>query len=99
MTRQVNLTVNETPITLDYFVEKYIYHVVEGMLASLEGTGDIGSADMSIDDGGQVTINLNNAQVPINPFVNMIINKTMVAIVSNLKGVNEINRLNLTIRK
>ena len=99
MTREVSLSVNETPIALDYFVEKFIYHVVDGMVAALEGTGDIGSLNLAIEDDGQVTINLNNVQVPTNLFVSKIINSTMVGMVSTLKGVSEIKRLNLAIRR
>ena len=98
MTRQVSLSVNEVPIKLDYFAQGFIYHVVDGMLAALQGTGQMGSLDLSIDEGRQVTINLNNAQVPINPFVNKIINNTIMGMVSPLKGVSEINRLDITIR-
>ena len=35
MTRRITLTVNNMPISLDYFVEGYLDHVVGGILASL----------------------------------------------------------------
>ena len=99
MTRQVSLSVNDVPIELEYFVHGFIYHVVSGMLAALQGTGEMGSLDLDIDEGKQVTINLNNAQVPVSPFVNKIIDNTVVGMVSSLKGVSDIKRLNLTIRR
>ena len=99
MTKQISLSVNGDPITLDYFVARFIDHTTGGMLAALEGTGDIGTVNLSIDEGEQVTINLNNAQVPVNPFVSKIIRSTMVGMVSTLKGVGEIKTLELNITR
>jgi len=96
--RQVSLSVNDTPIGLDYFVQGFIEHTISGMLAALEGTGEIENLDVSIE-GDKVTINLNNAVVPINPFVNKIIRNTIVGMVSSLKGVSEINRINVNVRR
>ena len=95
--RQLSLSVNDAPIKLDYFVRDFIDHVLGGILAGLEGTGEIESLDVSIE-GDKVTINLNNAVVPINPFVNKIIRNTIVGMVSSLKGVSEINRMNINVR-
>ena len=61
MTTQVNLSVNDAPISLDYFVQGFIHRVTAGILAGLSGTGEIGTLNLSIDEGGQVTIDLNNA--------------------------------------
>ena len=96
--RQVSLSVNDVPIELDYFVQRFIDHTVGGILAALEDTGEIGSLALSID-GDKVTINLNNAPVPTNLFVNKIIRNTIAGMVSPLKGVNEINRVNISIRR
>lgn len=96
--REVKLSVNDVPIELDYFVQGFIEHTISGMMAALEGTGEIESLELSID-GDKVTINLNSALVPTNPFVNKIIRNTIAGMVSSLKGVNEINRMNLSIRR
>jgi len=98
-TRQMNLSVNDVAIELDYFVQGFIDHVVGGMLASLEGTGgEIKTVDLTIDED-KVAINLNEAAVPINPFVNTIIRNTITGIVSSLKGVSETNRININIKR
>jgi len=99
VSRQINLSVNDAPIPLDYFTAGFIDHTVGGMLAALEGTGDIGSLNLSIDEGGQVIINLNNAQVPINLFVTKIIRNTIAGMVSSLKGVSEVKTLKLDISR
>lgn len=96
--RQVNLSINDAPIATDYFVQGFIDHTIGGMLEALEGTGEIGSLELSIDRD-KVTINLNNAPVPINPFVNKIIRNTVAGMVSSLKGVTEINKMKLNIRR
>jgi len=98
MSRQVSLLVNDAPISLDYFVQGFIDHTTAGMIAALEGTGEIKTLELSID-GNEVAINLNNADVPVNPFVTKIIRNTVVAMVSMLKGVGEIDRVKLNITR
>ena len=99
MTKQVSLSVNDKPIDLDYFVHGFIDHTVGGMLASLEGTGEIESLDLTIDEAGQVTVNLNNAPVLINFFANKIIKSTVTGMLSPLRGVSEVNKVNISIRR
>ena len=98
MTREVSLFVNDVPIDLDYFVLGFIDHTLGGMLAALEGTGEIKTLDVAIE-GDKVTINLNNAPVPTNLFVNKIIKSTIVGMLSPLRGVDEINKVKIAIRR
>lgn len=98
MSRKLNLSVNDVPINLDHFVHKYIEHVVGGIVASLKDTGEIDSLELTIDNEGQVAINLNNTSVPLSYFPMEIIRGTILSMVSTLKGVDtEINRLEITI--
>jgi hypothetical protein len=98
MTRQVRLLVNDQPIELDYFVQGFIDHTTSGMLAGLEGAGEIESLDISIE-GDDIAINLNNAQLPANPFVSKIIRNTVLGMVSSLKGVGKIDKVGIFIRR
>jgi len=98
MSRQVSLWVNDECIDIDYFVSGFIDHTAGGMVASLRGTDEIGTLELSID-GSQVTINLNNAQVPVNEFVKKIIRSTITGMVSTLKGVSEIKSVKITIQR
>ena len=98
MTKQVSLSVNDVPIELDYFVAGFVDHTIGGMLAALEGTGEIETLTISIE-ADEVIINLNNAVVPINPFVNKIMRNTIFGMVSLLKGVSEIDKMNLSITR
>jgi hypothetical protein len=95
---QTSLSVNDTTIALDNFVQGYIDRVVSGILASLKGTGEIKSVDLTIE-GDQVSILLNNAAVPLNPFATRIIYNTLVGMISPLHGVHTIERMQLNIKK
>lgn len=100
MTRKVSLTVNNSPINLDYFVEGYLDHVVGGIIASLRDTGEIKDLKLNIDNRGEVKIRLNNADVPLGYFPVEIIRSTILGIVSPLKGVaKEINTLEIDIAR
>jgi len=98
MTRQISLSVNDQPIELDYFVQSFTDHTIYGILASLEGTGEIHEVEISIE-GDNLTINLNNTLLPTNPFVTKIIRNTIVGMVSSLKGVGEIDRVSIIIKR
>jgi len=88
VSREISLTVNNTPVELDYFVAGYIDHVVGGILASLKDTGDIKNLELTIDNEGLVAINLNGAEVPISYFPTEIIKSTLEGMVAPLKGVS-----------
>jgi len=98
MAKQISLSVNDVPIKLDYFVQEYIDHVVGGIVASLNDTGEIESLELSINNEGRVTINLNSSDVSLKHFPNEMIKSTILGMVSTLKGVGEVNRLQLSIK-
>jgi sulfur carrier protein ThiS len=98
MTKKVILLVNDASIAVDYFVEGYIDHVVGGMLASLEGTGEIEVLDMTIE-GDEVAVDLNNAPVRLSAFPQKIIKSTVTGMISVLKGVGEIDKVKISIRR
>ena len=98
MAKKVNLSVNDVPINLDYFVESYLEHVVGGIVGSLHDTGDIETLELDVDNEGQVFINLNNADVPLKYFPVEIIRSTIMGMIAPLKGVEgEVDRVSLTI--
>lgn len=88
MARKTSLTVNGKTITLDYFVEGYVYHVAAGILASLKGTGEIKKLELDVDSDGDVKITLNGADVPLSFFPVQIIKNTLAGMVASLKGVS-----------
>ena len=98
MTREINLTVNDSEIKLDYFVAGFIDHTVTGMLAALEGTGQIMTAEINID-GTDVKVAVNDDPVAVNMFVAKILSSTLKGMVSSLKGVADIARIHLYINR
>lgn len=100
MTRKISLSVNNKPVKLDYFVEGYVDHIVGGIVASLKDTGEIKSLELTIDNQGQVKIDLNGADVPLSFFPVEIIRNTITGMVATLKGVDKgIDRLELKISR
>jgi hypothetical protein len=98
MTRQVTLLVNDSPITVDYFVEDFLDHTLGGMIEALEDTGPIRELALTIA-GEEVAINLNGKPLRANPFVRKIIRSTTLGMVSVLKGVGAVNKLNINLSR
>ncbi len=86
MTRKVSLQVNDVSISVDYFVESFIDHTVAGVMAAMEGTGEIETLELVID-GDTVSVTLNGAVVPLNAFAQKIIKATITGMIGPLKGV------------
>jgi hypothetical protein len=87
VTRKISLTVNNTPIDLDYFVAGYLDHVTGGIISSLKGTGQIKDLELTIDNDGIVTIILNGGDIPLGYFATEIVRSTVTGMVAPLKGV------------
>ena len=99
MTRQISLTVNSAPISLDYFVQGFVDHTVSGMVEALETTEPVKTLSLSID-GDQVAITLNSRPVTINAFVMKIVKSTTLGMISPLKGVSApVNQLKLDVTR
>ena len=100
MAKNVILAVNNVSINLDYFVSEYIECIVGGIIASLHDTGEIDSLQLIIDNEGQLSITLNNSDVPLKYFPNDIIRSTVLGMVAPLKGVDStIDTLEINISK
>ncbi len=98
MSRRIALSVNDTPVEIDYFVQGFIDHTIGGMIEALEGTGRIKTLRISIE-GNAVDISLNEATVPAKTFVSNIIRNTILGMVSSLKAVDKIDRLQIDIER
>ncbi|MFZ0451084.1 MAG: hypothetical protein WAL98_17745 [Desulfatiglandaceae bacterium] len=98
MTRKIDLSVNNTTVEIDHFVQNFFDHTVAGMVSSLEGLMDISELEVSIE-GIRTTILLNGAPLPINHFVNDLFRNTLLGMVSTLKGVSEIKQLTINIQR
>lgn len=98
MTREVKLLVNGTPVNLNDFAQGFIDSTLGGMLAPLEGVGEVKTLNISIEDD-TIIIYLNGTQVPTNLFVSNVFKNTIVGMVSSLKGVGEVKKVELNIKR
>jgi hypothetical protein len=100
VTRNINLSINNIPIKLDYFVAGYLDHVTEGIISSLKGTAEIKELELNIDEDGIVAVSLNGADIPLNFFASEIVKSTVIGMVTPLKGVEgAIDKLELKIER
>ena len=98
MTKQVTLLVNGNPIPLDYFVEAFIDHVTGAIIEALEDTAPIKNLALTIE-GEQVSIVLNEQRVRVNVFAAKIIKSTIVGMISVLKGVRDIQMVQVNLSR
>lgn len=96
--RRVSLTVNDSPVPLDYFVQSLVDHVVRGILEALENTGSPETIELAIAPAG-VALKVNRTAVPTNAFVSKVITNTLFGLAGSLKGVGKINTLKVEIKK
>jgi hypothetical protein len=87
MVKTVKLSVNNVPIKLDFFVHDYLEKVMRGIISSLNDTGNIENLELVLDNNGQVSIHLNDADVPLKEFPVQIIRSTIEGMIAPLKGV------------
>ena len=100
MAKKVSLTVNGATIKLDSFVESYVYHVADGIVASLKDTGAYKNLLLTIESSGDVKLVFNGKDNPLNFFATEIVRNTLSGMVSNLKGVEgKVKTLELSISR
>ena len=100
MTRKIDLSINDKPVKLDYFVSGYLDHVTGGIVASLHDTGEIKRLKLTMDEKGDVRMTLNGADIPLNYFTVEIIRSTVLGMVAPLKGVDkDVKKLALNIER
>jgi hypothetical protein len=98
MTKHLSLSVNDSPIEMDYFVQSFIDHTVYGMVSSLKGIKDIHEIEIKIK--GKITeIFVNNDLVPLNDFVAGIISSTVRGMISPLKDIEKTEIIRIVIQR
>lgn len=98
MTIAVSISVNDAPVDLDYFVQGFVDHTVNGMVSGLEGVRDAKNLEITLD-GSKLTINVNSTPLSLNEFVSKIARNTLLGMVSSLKGVSEVKKLRISISR
>ena len=98
MTRHISLSVNDSPIDMDYFVQGFVDHTVYGMVSSLEGVKEINDIEIKIN-GSDVIILVNDNPLPLNDFAAVITGSTVRGMVSPLKGVGKPEKIQIVIQR
>jgi hypothetical protein len=98
MTKRISLSVNNNPIEMDYFVQRFVDHTVGGIVSSLEGVGDVRDIEVKIN-GNNVSVSVNAGDVPLNDFVAAIVCNTVRGMVSSLKGVESSEEIRIGIQR
>jgi hypothetical protein len=98
MTKRISLSVNNNPIDMDYFVQRFVDHTVGGIVSSLEGVGDVRDIEMKIN-GNDVSLSVNAGDVSLNDFVAAIVCNTVRGLVSSLKGVESTEEIQIGIQR
>ncbi|HKI48532.1 MAG TPA: hypothetical protein VKA69_04350 [Desulfobacteria bacterium] len=98
MTRKIKLSVNNSPVEIDYFMQGFIDHTACGMVSSLEGVVEIEDLEISVE-GERTAIHLNKTPLPINDFVSDLVRNTLIGMVSTLKGVSDVDQLRLNVQR
>jgi len=98
MTRKIELSVNDSPVEIDYFVQSFIDHTVFGMASSLEGITNVNDIEIQIN-GKDAVILINRNAVPLNDFAAAIISSTVKGMVSPLKGVEKAERIQIAVQR
>ena len=98
MTKRIGLSVNDAPIEMDYFVQRFVDHTVGGIVSSLEGVGDMRDIEVEIN-GTSVSVSVNAGDVPLNEFAVAIVSNTVRGMVSSLKGVESTEKIRIGIQR
>jgi len=94
--KKVELSVNYVPVNIEDFVQQFIASVITGILGALKGYREEKDIRLSIDDD-VVDITLDSDVIQLNPFVNTFVRNTVIGMVSSLKDVGQIERLEIII--
>jgi hypothetical protein len=98
MTKRISLNVDDAPIEMDYFVQRFVDHTVGGIVSSLEGVAEVSEIEVKIN-GDHVSVSVNGSDVPLNDFVAAIVSSTVRGMVSSLKGVEITEKIRIGIQR
>jgi hypothetical protein len=94
--KKVKLFVNHVPVDIEDFVQQFIEAVIKGILGALKGYREAQDIRLSID-GDTVDITVDSDVIQVNPFVSAFVRNTVIGMVSSLKDVGQIERLEIII--
>ena len=94
---ETRLLVNNTLIELNEFAHEYVTRVVICAVSMLKGGAEVKTLDFTLENNKPILI-INNDNVPLSAFPRDALVGTFTGVASSLRGVHEINRLQITIK-
>jgi hypothetical protein len=94
---ETSLKVNDTPIDLNEFAHNYITQIVICAVSMLKGGQNVSSLAFNLE-GKKVSLIINEKPVPLTPFPRDAVIGTFTGMASSLRGVREINKLQIDIK-
>ena len=96
---EISLSANDSAVKLSGFPEDYLTRITLGAAHSLKGVNEIETLELTLRFG-KVKLAINGQPISLVPFPTLIIGKTLIAIVSTLKGVEgDVNSLEIKMRQ
>ena len=94
----LSFNVNGANIKLDMFTTSFVAGIVNGMLGTLRDAAGAKKTIITVT-GQAVNIELDGKSLTLNPFVNDICRNTLFGMASSLRGVKEIDNLEIHINE
>jgi hypothetical protein len=95
-TLKTGLKVNDASVDLNEFAHNYITRIVLCAVSMLKGGQDVKSLVFDLD-GDNVSLTINGKKVPLTPFPRAAVIGTFTGMVSALRGVDKIHKLQIDI--
>jgi len=94
---RAELTVNDSAVELNPFVEEFLARTVVGGVSSLRGAENIVSLELALQPGA-VKLVVNGEELPLTPFPRDVIRSTIIGLVSSLKGVGAVESVKIGVK-
>lgn len=90
MEYQVRLVIDGNPIRMNRFVQKFVKNITMGVIASLSDIPEAPTKiSLSIRDGSDILLDVNEAAAAMNEFVQEISKKVLLAMIASLEQIPE----------
>jgi hypothetical protein len=90
------LRVNKISVELNAFVDDFLGHTCEGIVASLRGVDKVQKLTIQ-KDKDEIKITVNGKEIPLTPFPNDIIRNTLMGLISSLKDVERVDSFDIEV--
>ncbi len=90
---ETRIKVNNNPIELNEFAHGFVTNIVLCAVSMLKGGSEVKSLVFTLE-GEKVSLVINEKNVPLSPFPRDALIGTFTGMVSSLRGVDRVNRVN-----